>query len=230
MSDKTKIEWTEATWNPTTGCDKVSPGCKFCYAERDWARLSKNKETVYYGRSFNDVATHEDRLDTPLRWRRPRRIFVNSMSDLFHRDIPLSFIFQVWVTMALARANGHIFQILTKRADRMVEIVNALDKDLIEAICDSSGVRMPRWEWPLPNVWLGVSVEDQKRAEERIPFLLDTPAAVRFLSCEPLLDTLNIEYALSGQCSHPCDDYLDGEACKCLTKGQCMSKIDWVIC
>ncbi|MGE0133278.1 MAG: phage Gp37/Gp68 family protein [Blastocatellales bacterium] len=187
MSDKTKIEWTEATWNPTTGCDKVSPGCKNCYAKRDWARLSANEKTVYYGRKFEDVATHEERLILPLRWTKPRLIFVNSMSDLFHQDVPQEFIQEVWVTMALARARGHRFQILTKRAERMPGSVAALDVEYIQAIYEASATTMPAWEWPLPNVWLGVSVEDQPRASERVKYLRSTDAAVRWVSYEPAL-------------------------------------------
>lgn len=204
MADKTKIEWTEATWNPTTGCSKVSPGCKNCYAEREWVRLSANPETVYYRRNFNEVATHADRLNQPLRWTKSRLIFVNSMSDLFHGDIPLSFIQEVWLTMAFARARGHRFQILTKRADRMPDVLNQIDQEFIKAVYESAPVDMPPWEWPLPNVWLGASVEDQKRADERIPFLLRTPAAVRFLSCEPLLGSVDLLHTVP--CGYYCSE------------------------
>lgn len=101
MSDKSRIEWTDATWNPVTGCSKVSQGCKNCYALRDWARLSANpKATKYYGRDFTDVRCHEDVLDQPLRWQRPRRVFVNSMSDLFHESVPFNFIDRVFRVMA----------------------------------------------------------------------------------------------------------------------------------
>lgn len=188
----TKIEWCDETWNPTTGCNKISPGCKNCYAKRDWTRLSQNSKTVYFGRKFEDVQTHSERLETPLRWTKPRRIFVNSMSDLFHVSIPQHFIQEVWVTMALARARGHIFQVLTKRADQMLQSVMKLDVEYVRAIYDAATVNMPAWEWPLPNVWLGVSVEDQERADERIPELLKVPAAVRFLSCEPLLGPIGL--------------------------------------
>lgn len=192
MADKSKIEWTDSTWNPTTGCNKVSPGCKNCYALRDWGRLSKNRKTVYFGRKFEDVQTHPERLEVPLRWQKPRRIFVNSMSDLFHENVSQEFIQDVWVTMALARARGHIFQVLTKRAIGMVACVNALDVEYIRAIYDAATVTMPAWEWPLPNVWLGVSVENQQCADVRIPELLKVPAAVRFLSCEPLLGPIQL--------------------------------------
>ena len=173
MSDKTGIQWTDATWNPVSGCTKVSPGCKNCYAERDWARLSKNPKSPYFGRAFTDVRCHPDRLDQPLRWRDPRRIFVNSMSDLFHESVPDRFIDDVFSYMWLAKR--HTFQILTKRPERMREYVS------------SRGISSS-WDGPLQNVWLGVSVENQATADERIPILLQTPSAVRFLSVEPLLE------------------------------------------
>jgi len=155
-----KIEWTDETWNPVTGCTKVSQGCKNCYAERWWPR-------VYPGRKFTDVQCHPDRLDQPLRWKKPRRVFVNSMSDLFHEDIPDNFIAEV--ISIIGRCPQHTFQILTKRIVRAKEILKKLE------------------HWPLPNLWLGVSVEDMASAAERIPVLLETPAAIRWLSCEPLL-------------------------------------------
>ena len=117
MSDKTGIAWTEATWNPTTGCAKVSQGCKHCYAECDWARLSSIPGTAYTGRDFTDVQCHEERLTVPLRWKRPRKIFVNSMSDLFHEKVPDQFIDQVFAVTAVCRR--HTFQVLTKRPERM---------------------------------------------------------------------------------------------------------------
>jgi len=134
-------------------------------------------------RRFTDVKLHPDRLDQPLRWKKPRRIFVNSMSDLFHEDIHRDFILQVFVTMVMAPQ--HTFQILTKRANRMQELLThwlqpALDISLIDHT------------WPLPNVWLGISAEDQQRADERIPLLLNTPAAVRFVSLEPLLGAIDL--------------------------------------
>lgn len=170
MSDKTGIEWTDATWNPVTGCSKVSAGCKHCYAEREWPRMTR-LVPAYAGREFTDVRTHADRLDQPLRWKKPRMIFVNSMSDLFHPDVPFEFIERVFETMA--SAHWHVFQILTKRADRMREFMRDMPMTL-------------------PNVWLGVSVEDQEAADERIPLLLDTPAAVRWISAEPLLGPVRL--------------------------------------
>jgi protein gp37 len=172
MSDKSKIEWTEATWNPVTGCTKVSQGCKHCYAEREWQRLTK-LVPAYAGRKFSDVRCHPERLEQPLHWKKPRRIFVNSMSDLFHEDVPVDFIEQVFDVMR--RCPQHTFQILTKRAGRMQFILwSELD-----------------WE-PLPNVWLGVSVEDQATAFERLPLLRATPAAVRWLSIEPCLGPIHL--------------------------------------
>ena len=175
MGDKTGIEWADATWNPVTGCTKVSPGCKHCYAERHWARLSAPGQP-YAGRKFTDVALHRERLEQPLRWLRPRRIFVNSMSDLFHEDVPDEFIWRVF--MVMREAARHTFQVLTKRPVRMYQFLF----DHWPQIAD----------FPLENVWLGVSVENQQTAEERIPVLLDTPAAVRFVSLEPLLEQVRL--------------------------------------
>lgn len=195
MADKTGIAWTDATWNPVTGCTKVSQGCKHCYAEREWARLSANpKATNYFGRTFTDVACHEDRLDQPLRWQKPRMIFVNAMSDLFHEDVPDEFIDKVFAVMALAE--HHTFQVLTKRPERMLSYLNTVGReDLIGDVgipavrFDSFGVL----EWPLPNVWLGVSVENQETADERIPLLLQAPAAVHWVSAGPLLGPIDFE-------------------------------------
>ena len=187
MADKTGIEWTDATWNPVTGCAKVSAGCKHCYAERNWGRLQHLP--AYAGRAFTDVATHADRLLQPLSWKRPRRIFVNSMSDLFHQDIHDDFIGMVFRTMA--RAPQHTFQVLTKRAERMQRLLT--HPKMRGFVGDAP--------WPLPNVWIGVSVEDQATADKRIPLLLDTPAAVRWISAEPLLGPMSLtkEY-LSMKC------------------------------
>lgn len=189
MSDKSRIEWTETTWNPVTGCTKVSRGCKNCYALRDWARLSANPQTVYYGREFTDVMCHPERLEQPLRWTKPRRIFVNSMSDLFHEDVPDDFIEQIFNVMekSVAELNhsgncGHVFQILTKRPERMRDFVSRWWRSY-----QKEGV-----EPYMGYIWLGVSVEDQATADERIPLLLQTPAAVRWLSMEPLLGPVDL--------------------------------------
>lgn len=192
MSDKSRIEWTEATWNCVTGCSKVSQGCKNCYALRDWPRLAapRPKPNIYTGRAFTDVHCHPERLDQPLRWRKPRRVFVNSMSDIFHEDIPDDFIQAVFSTMA--RCPQHTFQVLTKRPERMEYLLTTWGNQGL-TLREGRGV-------VLPNVWLGVSVEDQDTANERIPLLLQTPAAVRWISAEPLLGPvlLTTIHCLSG--------------------------------
>jgi protein gp37 len=198
MSDKSKIEWTQATWNCVTGCSKVSEGCRNCYALRDWARLSANPNTVYHGRKFTDVQCHPERLDQPLRWTKPRRVFVNSMSDLFHESVPDAFIDQVFAVMALAKQ--HVFQVLTKRPERMRDYLcarNGLGNpeicSAINSIPYGLGNRHGALSMPLPNVWLGVSIEDQATADERIPLLLQTPAAVRWVSAEPLIGPVRLD-------------------------------------
>ena len=192
MSDRSGIEWTDASWNPVTGCTKVSPGCDHCYAET-FAERWRGTPGHYYENGF-DVQLRPEKLDQPLRWRRPRRIFVNSMSDLFHDDVPDEFIGNVFAVMALARQ--HTFQLLTKRHSRMRSLLRDDLYDLMARhLADSD--YLSRWErrpiaWPLPNVWVGVSVENQQWANIRIPALLETPAAVRFLSCEPLLGPVSL--------------------------------------
>jgi protein gp37 len=169
VSDRSAIEWTDATWNAVRGCTKVAAGCKHCYAER-FAERFRGVPGHPFEQGF-DVRLVPEALDLPLRWRKPRRVFVNSMSDLFHEDVPDSFILQVFEVMN--RAPQHTFQVLTKRAARMREWWHRFP-----------GLRF--------NVWAGVSVEDQRAADERIPELLATPAAVRFLSCEPLLGPVDL--------------------------------------
>jgi protein gp37 len=190
MSDKTGIEWTDATWNPVTGCTKVSPGCDNCYAET-LAERFRGTPGHYYEHGF-DVQLRTDKLDQPLRWRRPRRVFVNSMSDLFHDDIPDDYIAQVFTVMAMA--DQHTFQVLTKRHGRMRSLLNGPLEGMVSqnlvAASDDDGVLS--FDWPLPNVWLGVSAENQRWANTRINALVNTPAAVRFVSAEPLLGP--IEY------------------------------------
>jgi protein gp37 len=191
MSDKTRIEWTDATWNPVTGCTKVSDGCKHCYAEREWARIAapRAKPNRYTGRKFTDVREHGDILDQPLRWRRPRRIFVNSMSDLFHPDVSALFVADVFAVMAACPQ--HTFQVLTKRAGLMQAL---LDDPRFRAVAEESLALYTDAPliWPLPNVWLGVSVEDQATADQRIPLLIDTPTHRRWVSCEPLLGPVDL--------------------------------------
>lgn len=166
MAEHSNIEWTEATWNPVTGCSKVSTGCKHCYAERLAHRLQA-MGNVRYRNGFT-VTLHPAVLDLPKRWRQPRMIFVNSMSDLFHEHVPLEFIQRVFATMR--DCPQHTFQILTKRSARMRDLAPTLD-------------------WA-PNIWMGVSVEN-RRVLHRIADLQTVPAHVRFLSCEPLLGPLD---------------------------------------
>lgn len=204
MADKTGIEWTDATWNPVTGCAKVSAGCKHCYAERNWGRLQHLP--AYAGRDFTDVRTHADRLDQPIRWAKRRMIFVNSMSDLFHPSVPDSFIDSVFGVMWAClygrnEQDGHIFQVLTKRADRMRDYMRADRREAWAKAAvhhgggiDPDGIydQVLSFEGPHPRIWLGVSVEDQAAADERIPMLLQTPAAVRWISAEPLLGPVSL--------------------------------------
>lgn len=172
----TKIEWTEDTWNPVSGCTKISAGCKHCYAERMAIRLAGRAGYPAKPNQFK-VTLHPERLEIPLHWRQPRRIFVNSMSDLFHEDVPISFIDDI--LSVIAACPQHTFQVLTKRPENMME---KLYKNTLETPFRELG----GGDY-LPNVWIGVSVEDQKTADERIPWLLKTPAAVRFVSYEPAL-------------------------------------------
>jgi protein gp37 len=193
MADKTGIEWTDSTWNPVTGCTEVSPGCDHCYA-KTFAERWRGTEGHYFENGF-DVQLRPDKLDLPLRWKKPRRIFVNSMSDLFHDDVPSDFIAKVFAITALTPQ--HTFQILTKRHARMRSLLHAdyfrvNVRGHIAWWSDYLNLELPVPYWPLPNVWLGVSAENQQWANLRIPTLLDTPAAVRFISAEPLLGPISI--------------------------------------
>lgn len=198
MSDNTSIEWADATWNVVIGCDKVSPGCDHCYAIRTAHRMQANPNpkiaaayagTEADGEWTGKVNMLEDRLDIPLRWTRGRRIFVNAQSDLFHREVTDEFIARVFVVMA--HAQQHTFQILTKRPARMRSLLSSpgFAATVSGEVAIESGAQT---EWPLPNVWVGVSIEDEKRADLRLRPLLDTPAAVRFLSMEPLLGPVDL--------------------------------------
>lgn len=184
MSQNSSIEWTDSTWNPVTGCNKVSQGCKHCYAERMAKRLNAMGNKRYIN-GFK-VTLHHDLIPLPLRWSKPKLIFVNSMSDLFHKDVPVDFIQSVFGTMV--KAKQHIFQILTKRSKRLLEI-------------------SPYLPWPT-NVWMGVSIENQD-VLYRIEHLRDVPANVRFLSCEPLIGSIGelnldgIEWVIVGGESGP---------------------------
>ena len=201
MSDKSAIEWTDATWNPTTGCDRVSPGCANCYALDLAARLKRMGSAAYQvdgdpqtsGPGFK-LTLHPQRLALPLGWTRPRRVFVNSMSDLFHPDVPDAFIAQVFAAMALG--TRHTFQLLTKRPERMRAWMTtaggpeaAVRAAAVALDPGRAAATLPQVPWPLPNVWLGASVENA-RWRTRIDDLRETPAAVQFLSCEPLLGPL----------------------------------------
>ena len=195
MADNTAIEWTDATWNPVTGCSIVSPGCTNCYAMRlagtrlkhTPSRAGLTKDTKAGPVWNGQVRFNEGWLDQPLRWKRPRRIFVCAHGDLFAENVPDEWIDRVFAVMALSPQ--HTFQVLTKRAARM------------RAYCDNRGGGVSRRvsmiakntliRWPLPNVWLGVSAERQQEADERIPDLLATPAAIRFVSAEPLLGPID---------------------------------------
>lgn len=162
---KSSIEWTEATWNPLTGCNKVSPGCKNCYAERMAGRLQRMGQANY--RNGFSLTLQPHMLERPLTWKKPQTVFVNSMSDLFHAEVPEEYVLRVFETMR--RAYWHRFQVLTKRAERLADL-------------------SPRIQWP-DNVWMGVSVENLKYAD-RIEHLRECGAAIRFLSLEPLLGPL----------------------------------------
>lgn len=218
------IEWTDETWNPTTGCDQVSPGCGLprwdgdephgtCYALTMAARLKGMGQEKYQrdgdprtsGPGFG-ITEHHDVAYEPLRWRKPRRVFVNSMSDLFHIGVSDEHIALVWVVMATTPQ--HTYQVLTKRHGRMRSLLSSsrFRAMVTEEVHRSLDLHpdatdwIDRRPWPLHNVWLGVSVEDQKRADLRVPALLDTPAAVRFLSCEPLLGPVDLgRYAYSDE-------------------------------
>ena len=181
---KSRIEWTESTWNPVTGCTKTSPGCKHCYAERFALRLQA-MGNAKYAKGF-ELALHEDVLDAPLLWRSPSVVFVNSMSDLFHEDVPIRFITRVFEVMR--KAAWHQFQVLTKRAERLAQINRLL-------------------RWP-ENVWMGVSVENDDYCD-RVDCLRDTSAQVKFVSCEPLLgplpnlDLRGLDWVIAGGESGP---------------------------
>jgi protein gp37 len=258
MSQATTIAWTDATWNPVRGCTRKSEGCRHCYAEKMAARFSGRDPRTgkpMWGHGFatvkglearwtGKVALIPEQLDWPLRWRghpcakaegRPSRIFVNSTSDLFHENLPDEAIDQVFAVMALAQE--HVFQVLTKRPERMrayfdqhdragavwthaqrLGMSAKCDRDLVVGCCNS---------WPLPNVWLGTSVDDQPTADERIPELLNTPAAVRFISGEPLLGPLDLTRITVNSCDriYPLKGYMEHHPRGTLDH----PRLDWVI-
>ena len=194
----TKIEWTDESWNPVAGCSKVSDGCKNCYAlrmaYRQAAMGNENYRNVLKQKGIYPAAWNgktvciESKLTEPLHWRKPRKIFVCSMSDLFHESVPFDFIDRIMAAMVLCPQ--HTFQILTKRPERMLEFFSFTG-------------RIKEWEWPLPNVWLGVTAENQEMADKRIPLLLQTPAAKRFVSIEPMLGAIQMSYDVDDGYSQP---------------------------
>lgn len=263
--NKTNIAWTDYTWNPVTGCSPISEGCQNCYA-------------AAINRPFHlpqKIQFHPERLDEPLRLKQPCMIFTGSMTDLFHKDVPFKYIDQIMAVIAICQQ--HTFQVLTKRADRMLEYFNRLSQDSVyspsdflkDAFFDSvyyrkTGERLEKkkddsfdlWfdeittllechAWPFPNLWLGVTAENQRWADERIPTLLQIPAAVRFMSLEPLLGEMQIAKYLSEYKFR--QDYCNKQSCggcvfprghNLVTDGPCLgsknwtenkNKVDWVI-
>ena len=227
----TKIEWATKVWNPVTGCTKISPGCKNCYMFREYPRLARMGVKGYAGGRPDQVRVWPDKLDAPLHWRKPARVFVNSMSDLFHKAVTVRFIAEVFNTMVAWRLDcrkrdcehdeedcysdpGHTFLILTKRPERMLEILKpggSLEQEVSEHWPGDSPIALAYEDkQPFPNIWLGVSVEDQKTADERIPLLLQTPAAVRFVSYEPALGSVNFGLYLTRNLFKPLRDPLPG--------------------
>ncbi len=210
MSGRSKIEWTDATWNPVTGCTKVSAGCANCYAERMAARFPDR-----FGDWRGGVRAHEDRLDEPMRWKRPRRVFVCSMGDLFHEGVPSWVIERVFSTAHYCPQ--HTFIVLTKRPERMRDFWRGCWRE------DNGCV--------LSNLWLGVSVENQAAADERIPILLDTPAAVRFVSVEPMLGPVDLGKWIHGSCfAHDADVGGSGKCAGHRCDEDWLRELHWVIC
>lgn len=252
-----KIEWTDETWNPVVGCSVVSPGCTNCYAMKMAARLEAMGGALnhYCGTTVRSSAgpvwtgkvaqAPEHILTRPLGWKQPRRVFVNSMGDLFHESVPDAWIDRVFAVMALCPQ--HTFQILTKRAARMREYMSGeaaryrIARPIVDLLIAGTVAAGDGWpvvgegevdnpdniklrEWPLPNVWLGVTAEDQRRADERIPDLVETPAAVKFVSCEPLLSSVDLSPWLAIQ-----RITLGGRPHLTEITGR-VSALDWVIC
>ncbi len=248
MSDQRDggIAWTDQTWNPVRGCSRLSAGCVNCYAEKVAARFD-GPGLAYHGLTMNGrwngrVRVVSQHLSDPLRWKRPRRVFVNSMSDLFHEALTNEQIAAVFGVMAAAPA--HTFQVLTKRAERMQSWfewaakgdvthteVRAITLAAARVLGDGFGGHAERFlagahgelAWPLANVWLGVSVEDQKTADARIPLLLDTPAAVRFVSYEPALGPIDFGYRGCGAV------LVDGSGDRMQPQAHAPNRVDWII-
>ncbi len=215
----TKIEWATDTWNPVTGCTPISEGCQNCYARRVSSRL-RGRFGYDKDEPFK-VTLHLDKLEQPLKWRKPRRVFVCSMGDLFHEDVNEEYIAKVLAVCALSRQ--HTYIILTKRPQRMWELFTDRGFQSLVGWFESQAVRkfgVPAPDqlgpWPLSNLWLGVTVESQARADERIPILLQIPAAVRFVSIEPMLGPVDLTFDVGTGMGHR-DSLLN-------------YGIDWVIC
>ncbi|MBQ0855744.1 phage Gp37/Gp68 family protein (plasmid) [Streptomyces sp. BH-SS-21] len=238
MADTTGIEWTDSTWNPTTGCEKISDGCTNCYAAT-FAERWRGIPGHHFEAGF-DITLRPERLRLPMTWRTPRRIFLDSMSDLFHQDISDTYIAQVFAMMALT--SRHTYQVLTKRHARMKALLSRATFWHQVAEQGREHFAGCQEEWlaagamlggePLPNVWLGVSVEDQRWADIRIPALLGTPAHTRFLSCEPLLGPVWIADHIWQACPC-CEGESHDEACARCADQRCESghirRLDWVI-
>jgi protein gp37 len=252
MSDKSKIEWTDATWNVITGCSVVSAGCKNCYAMKlagtrlrnHPSRTGLTKDSAAGPVWTGEVRFNDKWLIQPVQWKRPRRVFVCAHGDLFHESVPDAWIDNVFAVMAIA--NQHTFQILTKRPGRMLDYLNSPKRGLrIQNVVDD----MESWDeeliprdqcapliktWPLPNVWLGVSVENQATADERIPLLLQTPAAKRFVSIEPMLGKVYLHYSVCPKCLKHHSHSTWGAGTVCLSCGKyhginIKEYIHWVI-
>lgn len=274
MGDKTKIEWADATWNPVTGCSKISAGCDRCYIDR-------SPPFRIEGRAFRvecpdcdglgvcvacrnsdmsggcpaaggccrtcegtggvrsdaigattGVRLHPDRLDQPLRWRRPRKVFVCSLADLFHDEVPDSYIASVFAVMASSPA--HTFQVLTKRPARLRSLLSRSTwPGEVMAAAEAMGLdgqRVAAATWPLPNVWIGVTVENQEWARLRIPILLETPAAVRFLSVEPMVGAVDLEPWLNPAAAPPGSGGQENRGREGTPGAPGRCGIDWVIC
>lgn len=213
MSERSKIEWTSATWNPIVGYSKVSDGCLHCYAERIALRFGWSSKPWTSQNAAHNVQMRPDRLILPMQWQKPRLVFVNSMGDLFHEQIGDEYIDQIFAVMLACPR--HTFQVLTKRAARMEKYLNSPARAAeIARQYNSILGHWPKQVQPR-NVWIGVTAEDQRRADERIPCLLETKAAIRFVSCEPLLGPIDLTCYLRKR--EPADCYADRPA------------IDWVI-
>lgn len=216
MGDKSKIEWLDggASWNPITGCTPISEGCANCYAKR----TAETRLRGMFGYDWEDpfkITFHEDKLSQPLEWKRSRKIFVCSMGDLFHNDVPTKWINMVFNVIQLAKQ--HTFLILTKRPVRMQQYIKSVNS------CRAC----PENDIPFPNVWLGVTAENQRTVDERIPILLNTPAAKRFVSVEPMLGHIDLKKCIQEgiTCSPTRDDFCNG-----CHHSIPIYNLDWIIC